>query len=273
MGNGYLTSYSANGSVGDFVTADASIEGLNMMFETATSDLAHDPTIDEENGLLQYGKAQGNGRIRIPEAYDGFSETGANNVLGNAAAIDNAGVLDAASQPKALRHGDCHININSEVGLGYDFNSAQVHAQSFTYSFDLSRSNLEQLGSRFAYAKVIDFPLSASCDFSFIVGDMTSATATDSKFESVENYLNQGHDIERNLFVNCFGPITGAYAATNAVNLDGISFGLLGAKIDSQGFSSSIGDNKTMDITMSTQIGGAEDTSHGVALAHIKDTV
>ena len=50
IGNAFLTSYSANGSVGDFVTADVNAEGLNMMFESGSAGTVNDPTLNEANG-------------------------------------------------------------------------------------------------------------------------------------------------------------------------------------------------------------------------------
>ena len=278
IGNGFLSSYSANGSVGDFVTADVSIEALNMQFENNTLDLIQDPTINEENGRLQYGitgsagvgQGAGNaGRINMPEVTDGFTTTDAPE-----------GVSSSTDTPKALRHGDIQL-ILSDVALGHQVtDAAETHAQNFTFSFDLSRTNLERLGSRFAYAKEIDFPLSASCDFNFIVGEQdaadelnygASAAANSSQAEGVEAFLNQGFDKSANLFVRCFGPSTGAYSADNNANLDGMGFALLGGKLDSQGYSSSIGDNKTMDISLSSQIAGPQDNANGVVLFHIAD--
>ena len=96
IGNGFLSSYSANGSVGDFVTADVSVEALNMQFEDATTDKIQDPTINEENGKLQYGitgssdateqGVAGVGRIRMPEVINGYSVSAAN--FGVASAVD-----------------------------------------------------------------------------------------------------------------------------------------------------------------------------------------
>jgi len=272
IGNGFMSSYSANGSVGDFVTADVSIEALNMQFEDGATDLIQDPTINESDGKLQYGitgsegvgQGAGNGgRIHMPEAYDGIQNLTSDNL---------AGVIDNTNQPKALRHGDVQL-VLSDVSLGHQLNGAEVHAQNFTFSFDLSRTNLERLGSRFAYAKEIDFPLSASCDFNFIVGDVSGSQggANSTKAEGVEAFLNQGYDTKANLFVNCFGPSTGAYSSDNNANLDGMGFGLLGAQLDSQGYSSSIGDNKTMDVSFSAQIAGPQDTNNGVTIYHVAD--
>jgi hypothetical protein len=41
------------------------------------------------------------------------------------------------------------------------------------------------------------------------------------------------------------------------------------AKLDSESFSSSIGSNKTVDLTFSTQIGGPNDTGNGVFVSGI----
>jgi len=42
---------------------------------------------------------------------------------------------------------------------------------------------------------------------------------------------------------------------------------LKGLKIDSQSFSSSIGSNKTVDLTFSTQIGGPNDQANGIFMS------
>ena len=39
------------------------------------------------------------------------------------------------------------------------------------------------------------------------------------------------------------------------------------ATLDSQNFSSSIGDNKTVDLTFSAQVGGPEDTTAGIFMS------
>ena len=46
-----------------------------------------------------------------------------------------------------------------------------------------------------------------------------------------------------------------------------IQYDLKGLKIDSQSFSSSIGSNKTVDLTFSTQIGGPNDQLNGIFMS------
>ena len=44
----------------------------------------------------------------------------------------------------------------------------------------------------------------------------------------------------------------------------GIQYTLKGAKLDNQSFSSSIGDNKTLSMTFSAQLGGPQDITNGL---------
>ena len=258
IGNAFLTSYSVNASVGDFVTADVNCEALNMLFDPSPGTTVNDPTLNEESGVNQATIAAGT--VTLPIAIAGTGET-------NVDATSYSAGSDA-DIPVALRHGDINL-VLADNALGYDITGNEVNAQNFTYSFDLSRTNLERLGSRFAYSKEIDFPLSASMDVSFIIGDMSTDSANTADVDQVEELLNDS-DPEFDLTVNCFG--NGQSAGTSDGTIaDGLQFKLKGAKIDSQGFSSSIGDNKTMDITASAQIGGPTDSTHGIAINHLVD--
>jgi hypothetical protein len=46
-----------------------------------------------------------------------------------------------------------------------------------------------------------------------------------------------------------------------------ISYTISQAQLDSIGFSSSIGANKTVDLTFSSQIGGANDSTNGIKVS------
>jgi hypothetical protein len=229
IGNGFLTSYSVEGSVGDFISASVNVEGLNMVFSSSSTDATPDPTIDAVNGSLANDSVE----ITIPDAAAGTN----------------------SSSTIALRHGDVTLSVPSTASVGLSHAVGDFHAQNFSYSFELSRTNLEKLGSRFAYSKEIEFPTTASMDVSAILGDL-SATSMDDQLEHIVNDL----DAEFSPVVYCYGHTTGH---------TGLSFTLLGAKLDSQGFSSSIGDNKSVDLSWSTQIGGPQDTSHGCQISQI----
>ena len=48
---------------------------------------------------------------------------------------------------------------------------------------------------------------------------------------------------------------------------DGMVIDFKGAYLDSEGFSSAIGDNKTVDLTFSTQVGGPEVNDNGIFMS------
>ena len=114
----------------------------------------------------------------------------------------------------------------------------------------LSRSPIDRLGSRFPFAREVDFPVNATMNISAIVNDGQN--------QNLANILNSGVQ-EATITVK---------DSTTAGN-DAIKYTMKGLKIDSQSFSSSIGSNKTVDITFSTQIGGPNDTNNGVFMSGV----
>jgi hypothetical protein len=57
------------------------------------------------------------------------------------------------------------------------------------------------------------------------------------------------------------------------LNKTGMQFLLKGCTVDSESFSSSIGSNKSVDITFSTQIGGTRDANNGIFASGSNTTV
>ena len=263
IGNGFITSYSANGSVGDFVTADVSVEGLNMVFD-GNGGVCPNPAVTESDGTFATTDT-----VTIPRALAGTGDAHTNGGTEFTSTAD-------ADIPTVLRHGDILLSGTSNaMTLGHEINGASNaasfahHAQNYTFSFDLSRIDLEKLGSRFAYTKEMDFPLSASVDVSFIVGEIDSGH-TDSSESIVSKFTTAGQDASFNYLVMNQGVGQSVGTSTTSIN-DGLAFAIKGAKTDSQGYSSSIGDAKTMDISCSSQIGGPEDTANGILIAHLTD--
>ena len=85
---------------------------------------------------------------------------------------------------------------------------------------------------------------------SAIVADLKSGNVADHLF----NFQN--HDLQfilREPQADGKGPIA-------------MAFFVKGAQLEGESFSSSIGDNKSVDITFSCQIGGPEDTTRGIMI-------
>ena len=219
IGNCYLSNYSVDMSVGSIPTASVSWDALNINSDRDASVIGT-PAIDPVNGTAITGDCV------IPNATTG---------VGNIA---------------ALRPGNITVDISNFDGIpvadiGTDANAA--HIQSASLSLPMSRSTLERLGSRSAYARVVDFPVVSTLSVSAILNENEASNLADIIDDETEK------DITLTL-KNDAGGI-------------GVMYTLKGCSIDSESISSSIGSNNTVDLTFSTSVGGPSDTSHGVFMS------
>ena len=222
VGNGFLTSYSVNAAVGDIPTADVEIEGLNIRVYTNVSGNQVVPAVNPVNGT-----ELSNTFFRLPAA---TSMTG-----------------DAI--PNALQPGDILFTIPENGALG--FLSTDLKVQDFTLSFDLARTPLQKLGSRFAFSREIDFPVTATLEVNAEVGDLRTGSLSE---------VICGSD-EQNFTILMKSPGCGANKTT------ALAYVFKGAKLVSQSFSSAIGDNATMTASYEVQLGGPQDTAKGIFIS------
>ena len=73
-------------------------------------------------------------------------------------------------------------------------------------------------------------------------------------------------DPEVNIMVRMNRPEAGVSAVGDDFSKNALSIWFKGAKLDNQSFTSNIGDNKTVSMSWSTQVGSSTDTVHNVLL-------
>ena len=229
LGNGFITNYSAEGSVGNFPTASVTIEALNMNMVSA------------------------------PTGAGGFALPCVNSADGSIVAV--TGVLPTATtnagtdSVSALRPGDVTVTI-TETALGdmpSDYFGASItdaKIQSYNFGMDLARTPLEKLGSKFAFSREINFPLEVTCAIEANIGDLTTGNLASTILS------DKSYDITVKIKHPTGVAIQAAYILRNA-------------KLVSQDFSSSIGDSKSVSLNWSTQIGGPGQTSVGFFLSGV----
>jgi hypothetical protein len=224
VGNGFISSYSTEGSVGNFPTTTINVEGLNMNFQKGISG----------NFVPAVNPADGSS---LPNYYQ------------LPVALQNVGG-SSASGISALRPGDITLSIPQTTGGGADVTTMNI--QSYTLSFDLARTPIEKLGSKFAFARPIDFPLTVTLSVDAQVTDIITGNIAELVCNDTATY---------NPTVTIKAPGCETSRATVA------QFKLKGAKLDSQEFSSDIGTNKSVTLTFSTQVGGPQDTLNGLFIS------
>ena len=234
IGNGFLSNYTFNASVGNLPTASVSIEGLNIKSSTIsgtsngdTGNFVSSPTISPISGTeLGY-----TGRLVSPTEATGTNQT------------------------SALRPGDLTISFGDYTGstasgspLAALAGNDGINIQSVSLALPLSRTPIERLGSKFAFARVVDFPIVSTLNVSAILNEIQS--------KSLAQMLDDNSKRDITLTIKKPGQTTNAMV-----------FKFKGSQLQSESFSSSIGANKTVDLVFQTQVGGPTDTSNGIYLS------
>jgi len=221
LGNAYITSYTVNAAVGDFPTADVELEALNLRVYNPLGATNSVPAINPESGTNLTSV-----NFRLPQATS----------------------ITGSSIPTALLPGD--LSFTPEGALGFDNSNLKV--QDFTLTVDLPRTPLNKLGSRFAFAREIDFPVTATLEMTAEVGDLASG-----------NLVDQICDTSfRNFTISMRTGTCGGSAGRTA-----LLYQFKGAKLTSQSFTSAIGDNASMTATFEVQIGGPQQLDRGIFIS------
>ena len=250
VGNGFITSYSTEGAVGDFPTASVSVEALNMDFQAGVSG-NFIPAVDPANGTKDATR-----KYALPS---GMSDAG----------VNPSGLLPQphanASGVSALRPGDISLswfpNTDNAVPDAIELTQltgvvlSDAKIQSYTMSFDLSRDPLQKLGSKFAFAREISFPVTVSLSVDANLGDVADGNLAD--------IIDNDHAMDVN--INLFAPGAGTASPLNQM----ARYTLKKCKVDSQEYSSDIGSNKSVSIGFSAQIGGPAQTDVGLFMSGI----
>jgi hypothetical protein len=220
IGNGFITNYSVEASVGNLPTVSVSVEGLNINVVEGSSGVLPSLTVETS--------ATGDNKFQLP--------------------APNSGSIGIS----ALRPGDITLELADPVladfPTGADSGNTAAHIQSFSIEIPVGRTTLQRLGSRFGFAKVIDFPIEVTVNVSAILADLKQSGNLD--------FLVSNDEFK-----------TLKFTFKDPAGNNKIIYQVKGAKLVSENHSSTIGDNKTVDLVFTTQIGAPQDTTNGVFVA------
>ena len=223
IGNGFISNYSMEASVGDIPSANVTIEALNVNYDIATTGNSI-PAVNPEDGTnitnIFYG---------LPTATSGV-----------------------AGQPTALAYGDITLTLPNTLGAKMA-GDGKAHVQSCSIDLPLSRTPLDRLGSRFAFKREVDFPVTATVSVTANVSDITTG--------SLSNFVRSCSETTNNIILTlkeCDPLGAGAVVMT---------YELKNARLDSQSFDGSIGPSESVTLQFSSQISASNDTTNGVYMS------
>ena len=176
FGNCFISSYSANFSVGDIPRADVEMQASNVVFYTGINSGLINPSLDLEGERTHTGIVQ----LAPPSS-------------------------DTDNLPLVLRPQDVTISFgdagdgDSAIG-GPSFSDLPI--QSASIELPLAREVIEALGNELAYAKLLEFPIDVTMSLSSLTRDFASGaleyaltgTAENNKTNITLNIKDAGAD-------------------------------------------------------------------------------
>ena len=260
IGNGFISDYSIDASVGAIPTASVTVEGFNIKVDNRISGSATPPVVS--NTETQYAPfAPGvttdgtypTGHLTTNVAASSIPQFTIPSALDDGK-IDTTGVLGT---PSALRPGDIRFVMADSAdyqGLTQMNGDGEAHLQSVSISVPLSRTILQRLGNTFGYARVVDLPLNLEISLSVIVSELKK-----------NNIYHTLCNTQTHNFTITLHPCSSSTGNTDTSTTE-MKFTFKNARLESETFSNSIGDNQTADLTFSCQVGGSNDTANGLEM-------
>ena len=230
FGNGFLSSYTLDAAVGDIPSASVSVEAQNINYSPTSKEFPS-PTINPLDGTAVDSAFN----VTLPTA--------------------NSGVLGVA----ALRPGDVVMDFEASTplaggGVSLD-TSTGILVQNFSLEVPLARTPISKLGEFTPFARPLDVPATATLSVNAIIAEA---------YESgnlADLLCSDGPGTRRDITITMYEKC-GREGSDESIRID-----FKGAYLDSQNMSASIGDNKTVDLSFSTQTAGPGDTDVGVFMS------
>ena len=256
IGNAFISEYSFEAAVGAIPTASVTVEAFNIKSDASESVLTEigEPGLGDAGGTIVC--ITGNSpaidlfakpATKLTSVRNGYKLDYSRNytgAIGTAAGVNFTGFTTGASNVSALRPGDIILTLPSSEGLT---NLSNAHIQSFSFTLPLSRTILQRLGNTFGFARVIDVPINMDLTINAIVSELRD----ENLFDILASPAKQDFSI---------------FLRDSASNRK-IGYTIKGAILQSETYSENIGDNQTVDLTYTVQVGGANDTTAGLFMS------
>jgi hypothetical protein len=257
LGNVFISEYGFEASVGAIPTVSVTLEAFNIKSDASEVPLtltagASGPgdggaNITTITGVSPAIDLFANPATKLTNVKNGYKLDISRHFTGSistAAGVNFTGFTTGSSSVSALRPGDIQLTLPSSEGLT---NLSNAHIQSFSFTLPLSRTVLQRLGNTFGFARVIDVPINMDLSLSAIVSELRD----ENLFDILASPTQQDFTI----------------ALKDSNGNRKIAYTIKGAILQGETYSENIGDNQTVDLTYTVQIGGANDTTAGLFMS------
>ena len=257
IGNGFISEYSFEASVGAIPTASVTVEAFNIKSDAidipvslltgnspALSHVgANIVTLTGNSPAIDLFAQPATKLTSVGSAYKLDYSRQFTGGIGNDTGVNFTGFTTGVSTVSALRPGDIVLSLGTSRGMT---KLSDAHIQSFSFTLPLSRTILQRLGNTFGFARVIDVPINMDVTISAIVSELQDKNLFDALISENNNLTITLKDSSSN---------------------NKIRYEIKNALLQSETYSENLGDNQTVDLTYSVQIGGANDTTAGLFMS------
>lgn len=255
IGNGFISEYSFEASVGAIPTATVTVEAFNIKSDALDAPITLSSAGNLGNGGADIITITGNSPAvdlfaqpatkltNVTKAYKLDYSRNYTGSIGSAAGVNFAGFTTGVSTVSALRPGDIVLSLGTSRGMT---NLDDAHIQSFSFTLPLSRTILQRLGNTFGFARVVDVPINMDVTVSAIVSELQDKNLFDALVSQKNNL---------------------SITLKDSNGTPKIAYEIKEAILQSETYSENLGDNQTVDLTYTVQIGGANDTTAGLFMS------
>jgi len=244
LGNSFLTQYAVTAELGSIPKARVSFEALNLRSYIGICNLPI-PAIDVANDC---GTPDIN--FSLPDTYESFLY---HQLDGLEDIVLHEGVV-------GLRPGDIQIDLDDGGMItkqlsGFDYTAGAAHIQGFTINAPLGQTKVHRLGRKFEFGRVPNFPANIQVQVKALVADLKEGSTFERLCENKKhNLVLKLNDCSR--LYECSGKFHPEQA--------NMIFYLKNAMLDSESFSSSVSDNKIIDLNFTVPIASKDDEENGL---------
>lgn len=228
IGNGFISEYGFDASVGAIPTASVTVEAFNIKADALIGNAA---------GVI----------TGTSPAIDILSNPATKFTSSGTAYMLSGAFTTGVSNVTALRPGDIVLSLSNPDGMIDVSGANSAHIQSFQFTIPLSRTILQRLGNTFGFARVINVPINMDVTINAIVSELKSMNLFDELLTGTKTNFS--------------------ISLKDYNGIEKVRYGISGALLASETYSENLGDNQSVDLTFNLQLGGANDTENGVFMS------
>jgi hypothetical protein len=247
IGNAHLSQYAVTAEVGSLPRARLSYEASNVRSYKGFKNLPI-PSYNFNGDSCFFSDV----KFSIPNTYESFLyETLPNQIE------------DIHFEPGSIgvRPGDIKVSLDNAGHLSQqvkginDYSDGAAHIQGFTINVALGSIKLNRIGTELEFTKSYNFPMTVNVQVRAIMSELKNSKGLEELFDAPKHNLVLMIEDSKSV-CDCDGTL-------KQENMK-MAYYIKGAILESEGFSSSIGDNKVVDLNFSTQLGGPSDLDNGL---------